>query len=781
MEFMANLALPKRIGLLVFLSLALGLGLFSLMGVQSLNDSTQRTLEERLTMSRIVASHLDETVYHSLIHLRDAAASRGSLPTEPEFREEARVLINTAKQTGIFSQGIFLIDSHGKVLQQLYQFDAEGQVLPGYGDVESLVASGKAAWSSLVNAPATTNPVVFAVAPIRDPGGRYIGALSMAVDVKMSSIGGFIKPITLGNTGYVEIVDMNGVVLARTEPGRPPQAFEMSDHPGRFAQLMAEGKATVRTCHRCHGAENQIERRKDVLAFAPLSFAPWGVAIRQSEEEAFAIADQLKKRLLLLGGIIVVSMFLVVWIFMQGVMRPLRMLTSAAARVATGDFRAVMPIWRRDEIGQLSGAFASMTRDLEKTHSELVSRNQELLTLNSIAATVSLSLDLEEILNRATRKVLEITGSDVGCVFLKDAKKEEFKLASCVGNSNLFGCQEATSHTANCACHQVLQFGHALLVNDTSQCPVLARESASKKGSTGFVSVPLKSKDKVLGVMNVTYSAERCFTYSDFELMHSIGYHVGLAVENSLLYQEARNKEELRGQLLSAIINAEEEERKRISRELHDGCAQTLTGLIMKIESAESTLSPRLPAVADRLASARLIAVRVLDEMRKIMRGLRSTDLDELGLVAAIRSNAKTLLEAVDIRLDFEAQGFNRSLPIPTETALFRIVQEAVHNIIKHSGAHYATIRMRMERDKIVAAIGDDGRGFDAASPLAPGKGVQSLGLVGMQERAALLAGTLSVSSTPGHGTLIVVEIPTHTPSQGKETADGQQNKGTDR
>ena len=760
MNFLANLTLQKRISLLVFLSLTLGLALFSVLGVQSLNESTQRALDERLTISRIVASHVDETMYHSLIHLKDVANSQDGLLTDTEFREIAKILVNMLAELNMNSKGVFLLDSNGKIIQQLYQYEAVGQVLPGYAEVENLVASGKPAVSSLVYAPLTTTPVVEAMAPVQDSDDRYIGALSVAIDINSSSIAGFIKPIILGNTGYVEIVDRNGVVLARTEPGRRPAAFEMSDHPGKFAQLMAEGKAAVRTCHRCHETENQIERRRDVLAFAPLSFAPWGVAVRQSEEEAFAITEQLKKRLFLFGGIIVISLFLIVWTFMQGVVRPIKQLTSAAARVANGDFKAVVPIKRRDEIGQLSSAFAIMTRELDRTQHELLSRNRELLALNSVASTVSQSLDLEEILTKAIQKVLEVTNSKSGWAFLNDVRKKELKLVSYTGSSNLFHCLQSASPAANCACHQVVQDGNALFVNDVSQCPLLGEDVSRREGISCFVSVPLKSKDKVLGVICVSRPLEEYYTERDLELMHSIGQHVGLAVENSILYQETRRKEELRGQLLSTIIDAQEEERKRISRELHDGCAQTLTGLIMSIESAENMIVSQASPVAQKLVSTRLIATHVLEDMRKLMRGLRSTDLEELGLVTAIHSNAQTNLDAEDIHLDFDAQGFNHALPPPIETALFRIVQEAVHNIIKHSHAQNVIIRMNMADSKIVATISDDGRGFDTSAFFAPGRRSQSLGLIGMHERANLLGGALNITSTMGQGTLIAVEIP---------------------
>lgn len=774
MGFLRNMTLQKRTGLLVSLSSVLGLALFSWLGIQSLNESTQRIMDERLTISRIVASHLDETLHNTMVQLKYAVNFQGKLPDETYTREKARALAAILAEQYIIVRGVFLIDNQGMILlSEPDTIGGEGSLLFEKSDLESITAGGNIGISSLVNTSLIETPVVFAIYPIQDSGGRSIGALSVAIDVQESSISGFIQPITLGNTGYVEIVDKNGLVMARTMPGIPPKAYERSDHPGRFAQLMVEGKAVVRTCHRCHGPESQPVRARDVLAFAPLSIAPWGVAIRQSEEEAFAIAETLKKRLLINGGIVVVGMFLVVWIVIQGVVRPVKMLTAAAEKVAKGDFKAIVPIERRDEIGRLGSAFSVMTRQLNKVHSELVSRNRDLLALNSIAVTVSLSLELEEILAKSTQKVLTISESEAGCVFLVDARNKGLKLVSYVGSRRLFQCSYLDSPGANCACYQVLRYKQTLLVKDVSQCPALGEEVMRRKGTNCFVSVPLISKDKVLGVMNVVYSEERGFTEDDLRLMQSVGYHIGMAVENSMLYKETRHKEELRGQLLSTIINAQEEERKRISRDLHDGCAQNLTGLIMSIESAETIAPPQDSVLAQKLTGARLIAVHALEDMRKIMRGLRSTDLDELGLVAAIRANAQSHLESADIRLDFEAQGFIHPLPPPIETALFRIVQEAVNNIIKHSGAQTVTVRMRMEVGKIIASVSDDGHGFDTAAFFDLDGRKQSLGLLGMLERANLLGGVFSINSTPGKGTLLIVEIPVDSTSDGKEKSDG--------
>ncbi|MBI2854998.1 MAG: GAF domain-containing protein [Chloroflexi bacterium] len=756
MKSLSDLSLQKRVNLLVAVSMVVGLGLFSWLGVQSLNESTARALDERLTVARIVASHMDETLDHVLVHVGEAAPGISS----DGFELRAKALSATLMQLGISIEGIYLFDGEGKVQRTAPPLaGTSNPSFSGQADIRDLLNKGVPAISPLVSAPLTGTPVAFAVVPILGDDGKAVSALGVAMDVNGSGISGFIKPITLDNTGYTEIVDTHGIVLARTTPGRPPDPFERSDHPGRFAQLMVEGKATVRTCHRCHGPEDQPQRRRDVLAFAPLSVAPWGVAIRQSEEETFAITQQLKRRLLILGAMSVVTVFLMVWIVTQGVVRPIKMLTAASARVAAGDFSAVVPLRRKDEIGKLSTAFAAMTRDLTQARDEIWTRNQELIALNSIAATVSQTLRLEDVLEKALQKVLAVVRAEAGCVFLRRHQSNALTLVSRMGPSKLFLCAYAESVDSTCACHQVLRLGSTLVVNDVSQCPALSEALATGDTISCFVCVPLQSKDKTLGIMNLACSRDWCITESDLRLLQSIGRHVGLAVENSLLFEETRREEDLRGQLLTAVITAQEDERRRISRDLHDGLAQTLTGLIMNIESAENLSTQENSGLHSKLSAVHKIAANALEDLRKMMRGLRPTALDDLGLVAAIQSYAETHLESAGIHVDFATDGQPKRLPPAVETALFRITQEAINNITKHARARNVKISLATDNGMVRLTVEDDGHGFDVRT-LSAYNGTQSLGLLGMRERATLLSGTFKVRSIPGQGTCITVGIP---------------------
>lgn len=489
---------------------------------------------------------------------------------------------------------------------------------------------------------------------------------------------------------------------------------------------------------------------------------------QQAEEESLALTRLLQQRFLLLGGAILIGGGILTWVMMQGVVIPIRILTAAAKRVASGDFETAIPLGpQSDEIGEASGAFKLMTHELARYRDELTQRNQELSALNSITATVSQSLALEDVLENALQKVLEITKAGTGCVFLRIPGEDRLKLMAMRGSATIFQCQEAGTAGTNCACHQVLAHGQLLSVDDISRCPRLM--GAVADGINFFISVPLKSKDKTLGIMNLTGSSSHGHTARDFNLLASIGTHVGLSVENALLYEEARQKEKLRGQLLQSAITAQEDERKRIARELHDELGQTLTALIMSIESLEKGGSPQQPQLKEKLSGVKGLVSRTLDDVRRLTLDLRPSVLDDLGLFPAVRGYVQSRLGSAGIQSEFEIMGKTKRIDPVVETALFRIIQEAVNNIVKHARASHARIRLEMKDDMITATVEDDGQGFDIEATFESRVGKKALGLLGIKERVILLGGSFDISSGPGKGTQLAVRIPLAAPVTGND------------
>jgi signal transduction histidine kinase len=230
--------------------------------------------------------------------------------------------------------------------------------------------------------------------------------------------------------------------------------------------------------------------------------------------------------------------------------------------------------------------------------------------------------------------------------------------------------------------------------------------------------------------------------------------------ENARLYAELEQKEAVRAQLLEKVMAAQEEERRRIARDLHDEFAQTLTALTIHLQSAMKNLPDGMAVLHQQFKETQNLTAQTLKEVTQWILELRPTVLDDLGLVPAIRWYAENRLDPLKIRVSVEAIGLKQRLPAGIETVLFRIVQEAVNNIAKHAHAHAVHIRLEVCDDKIRATIEDDGIGFDAEDALALNDGMRGLGLLGMRERAGLVRGTLAIDSQIGHGTRLQVEVP---------------------
>lgn len=219
--------------------------------------------------------------------------------------------------------------------------------------------------------------------------------------------------------------------------------------------------------------------------------------------------------------------------------------------------------------------------------------------------------------------------------------------------------------------------------------------------------------------------------------------------------------EEHRQSVSGRVLGALEEERRRIARELHDEAGQALTTLVITLEMIERSLPQEQAAVRERLRFARDNAVRTLDEIRRIMLDLRPSVLDDLGLVPALRWYIKYKLQPLGLDVELEVTGLSARLPESLETVLFRSVQEAVTNVLKHAGATRVDIRVARGPRSIVAEVTDNGRGFDVAGLRGKGpSGPGGFGLVGMAERVSLVGGNLQVHSRPGGGSTVRVEVP---------------------
>ena len=231
---------------------------------------------------------------------------------------------------------------------------------------------------------------------------------------------------------------------------------------------------------------------------------------------------------------------------------------------------------------------------------------------------------------------------------------------------------------------------------------------------------------------------------------------VGIARDTT---ERRRLEEELR-LLPRRIIEAQEAERLRVARELHDSVNQILASVQMRIRRIETSLSDSGPSTREILARCHRQVITALEENRRIAHGLRPSDLDELGLAISCRNFCRDFKARTNINLRFSVKGFAERAPRDTELNLFRIVQEALANVEKHARARNVRLSLTRQHKAIRLRVQDDGRGFELKPSVAQSRSRGGIGLTNIKERAVSLGGTFEIKSTPGKGTLIVVRIP---------------------
>jgi signal transduction histidine kinase len=219
--------------------------------------------------------------------------------------------------------------------------------------------------------------------------------------------------------------------------------------------------------------------------------------------------------------------------------------------------------------------------------------------------------------------------------------------------------------------------------------------------------------------------------------------------------RRALQDDERRSVLLRRVLSVQEDERRRIARELHDETTQQLTALALKMDTAS-----RDPSVATALGPARQIVNTLIDGLHRVIYDLRPSVLDDLGLLPAIRTYARTHLEPRGVSVHCEFPDDLPDLAPDATTAVYRVVQEALTNVMRHAGAEAVQVACAVAGDTLVIEVEDDGAGFDPRSVSNPRKSGQGLGLLGMRERMALLGGRVEIDAAPGSGTRVTVSLP---------------------
>jgi len=387
----------------------------------------------------------------------------------------------------------------------------------------------------------------------------------------------------------------------------------------------------------------------------------------------------------------------------------------------------------------------------------------DLMAISRLSAAVSGLSDLDAILRIGLENVVRIMNGVAGGIMLVDEQTKTLSYRVYHGLSRKFA-EGMHLDMGEGLSGRVARSGKPVMMEDISQETEAARaELITMEGLKAYLCVPLKAKDYVFGVMNVVSKMPRHFTKRDMHLLHSIGDLLGVAIEQAKLQKELREGMDRYQQLSRQMLTAQEEERRKIARELHDETSQTLSGLAINLQTliemaAKAGITNQ--EFIERLKMTQSLAIQINTEVARLMGDLRPALLDTLGLVPAIHQYAETNLERVGIDVVFDFDDVGKAMLPEVEVGLFRWAQGAISNIRQHSGANHVEISLKRDGGHFMLRITDDGKGFEVSQIKSIEQGGRGAGLFSMNERMLLLGGTCTVESRIGYGATAVARVP---------------------
>ena len=396
------------------------------------------------------------------------------------------------------------------------------------------------------------------------------------------------------------------------------------------------------------------------------------------------------------------------------------------------------------EIVSLLAAQAAVAIENARLYEASTQWSKQLESLNEIGNALATETDLERLLDLVARRLRELLDARLVTVLLPAGADElRFVAVAGEGGSDLIG---QTMPRAASKSGRVIERGRSERVDSVLDDPEVDHEVMRLFGARTGLWVPLIARGRTIGLLAAhdKLLPDARFTDNDLRLAETFGSRASVAVD--LSQRIARDA-------FRRVVEAQELERRRLARELHDETGQALTSILLGLKSLEEALGAEEARSA--VADLRELVVATLQDVRRLAVELRPKVLDDFGLVPALERLAESFADQTEIDVRFETGLGDQRLAPEVETALYRIVQESLTNVVKHAHASVVSIVLTRKAGAVALVIEDDGRGFDPADTREGG-----FGLEGMRERIGLLEGRLQVESRAGAGTTIVAEVP---------------------
>lgn len=753
-------SLRARLLLIVFFAALPAMAIIIYSGLEQRQLTKDTAVKEMLNKTLTIATFqklVFEEAHRELAILAKLPSMRNQ-----NFEECSAVLANFQK-TSLEYVNLGLADQSGKIICSSLPTEQEQSIADRHY-FQTILKTGRFAVGAYQVGRISGKVTIGVGYPIFDGGGNLERVIYAGLDLTWlqnfldESAGGLFDP-----QANITVVDLNGTVLARWPEG----AKWMGLHRPQVEIIktsLTKGKGTTEA----YGLDGVHK----LYAFSPLDRTRQVGFIYSGIPTAALYAKmdrELARNLIILGLAIALTLTVAWFSSSQLVLSRITPLINAATRISAGDLSARSGLaYGKGEIDYLARGFDEMAGELQRRAEAVHFTNRTLIIANQ-AGTI------EQLLQGVSAEIKNYTRcAAVGIRVVGEDGKIPYQV--CQGFSQEFFELESPLCTNNdvCMCVNVIKGvtdpklpfyteNGSFYLNRTTHFAASAspenkgktRNVCNKFGYESVALVPLRVGSQMLGLIHLADFQEDMVPLRLVEELEKVGMRLGEALRRLQAEENIRT-------LSHELIKAQEQERQKISRELHDSAAQELSALKIGLENLQDNL-PEKSVEEFNLRISQLLQQlhQTLNSIRTLSYDLRPPDLEHFGLVQSIKTHCEEFTARTGIKVDFMAAGIEAGhLDDDAAINFYRIIQEGLTNVWRHTQAMNVTIRLVASFPKIILRLEDDGQGFDVMEQQASRQGDKQLGLLGMRERVALLGGKIKIESQREKGTKISIEIP---------------------
>jgi len=665
---------------------------------------------------------------------------------EEPLEVRAQNILDHAQGIDVFDGGIYFLDQQGKVVKtHPEQPELLGQDWSDTPHFRFMIDhQGKAAYPDLRYIETSGKGILCMSVSMNGPQGEFVGAAYYCYSIHPPTRNVYYEAyrnayskLDLGPNFYM--IDGNLRIIFSTDPSEIGR-----DISGEaYLQQLLQGQSMSGRFRK--GEEDVLVSYAPVYDF-PSNLMRWSLIKEESWTEIMRPSLPYRGFLLILLALGVIVPVMVTTYGVRHITDPVQKLIRASEQVTAGQFKHCIEVRTGDEIEALADQFNLMSAKLDDSYSTLekkvADRTRELAILNSIISVAGHSLNIQEILEDALNKTVEQMGFDAGAAFRVDSDPMSTVLTT------QRGFEPATAiDLANCCA----MARHGIPAGHAEEVTALALEDLQDEGLKKqfshfrcklLVCIPLSTKGRELGFFILGKHAAGQLSSEELSLLSSIGKQVGVAIENARLYEQAER----------AAIAAE---RNRLARELHDAVTQTLFSANLIADVIPRIWKRNPEEGLQNLEELRQLTRGALAEMRTLLLEMRPDYLERSEIKPLLTQLADAFVGRVRVPVSLVLEG-DCELNHEVKLVFYRIAQEALNNIAKHSGARHVELHLDCQPGLVTQSIRDDGLGFDPGS-IAP----DHMGIAIMRERASSIGARLKIESQVGQGTAVELGWPT--------------------